>query len=298
MIIQRRTAVDLQPSLLECVFCSPVKFLLSLLYKLGLSLRSASQSRKSRIRILIHAGDLTNSGTVSEIQATIDWIASLPHRHKIAIAGNHDTYLDPRSRVTLSKADQEPSLNWRNIAYLQHDSTTINNGNRSLTIYGAPQIPVCGGPEFAFQYPKGQDAWTGTIPANTDILVTHTPPKYHLDVFSPNLGCEWLLKECWRIQPRLHIFGHIHAGAGRQAVFWDDAQKAYERGMARKGDGFLAELFNPWLWMDVIRLVFYGTAGLLWNRVWGGEQKSTILINAAVMRTDGKLGNDVQVVDI
>lgn len=316
MIISRRSAVYLQPSLLECVLFSPVKFLLSLLYKLSLSLRSTSPSRSSPVRIvcisdthtltyeipegdiLIHAGDLTNAGTVSEIQGTIDWLASLPHRHKVAIAGNHDTYLDPRSRVTLSKADQEPSLNWHNITYLQHDSTTITVANRALHIYGAPQIPSCGGPEFAFQYHKGQDAWTNTIPANVDVLVTHTPPKFHLDVFSPSLGCEWLLKECWRVKPRLHVFGHIHADAGRQVVFWDDAQRAYERGMTRKGEGFLAELFNPWLWMDVAKLLFYGTTGLLWNRVWVGEQRSTVLINAALMKTDGKLGNEVQVIDV
>ncbi|KIK36615.1 hypothetical protein CY34DRAFT_504443 [Suillus luteus UH-Slu-Lm8-n1] len=43
--------------------------------------------------ILIHAGDLTHSGTPRELQATFDWLVSLPHEHKIVIAGNHDTYL-------------------------------------------------------------------------------------------------------------------------------------------------------------------------------------------------------------
>src|SRR5215469_6649139 len=38
--------------------------------------------------VLIHAGDLTNAGTVEEIQTQIDWLASLPHREKIVIAGN------------------------------------------------------------------------------------------------------------------------------------------------------------------------------------------------------------------
>lgn len=83
-------------------------------------------------------------------------------------------------------------------------------------------------------------------------------------------------------------------------MFWDQAQRAYERGMGRKGEGFLAELFNPWLWIDTVWLTFYGATGLLWNRVWGGQQRSTMLVNAALMRMDGSgtLHNDVQVVEI
>ncbi|KAG1900361.1 uncharacterized protein F5891DRAFT_925923, partial [Suillus fuscotomentosus] len=33
--------------------------------------------------ILIHAGDLTHSGTPHELQITFDWLVSLPHEHKI-----------------------------------------------------------------------------------------------------------------------------------------------------------------------------------------------------------------------
>ncbi|HUA15718.1 MAG TPA: metallophosphoesterase [Verrucomicrobiae bacterium] len=40
--------------------------------------------------VLIHAGDLSPSGTDREISDAARWLGSLPHRHKIAIAGNHD----------------------------------------------------------------------------------------------------------------------------------------------------------------------------------------------------------------
>lgn len=56
--------------------------------------------------ILIHAGDLTNTGTPTELQTQINWLHTLPHAHKILIAGNHDTHLDPRSRLTLPPLDQ------------------------------------------------------------------------------------------------------------------------------------------------------------------------------------------------
>lgn len=37
--------------------------------------------------ILIHSGDMTNDGTMEELHAAYDWIAALPHRVKIVIAG-------------------------------------------------------------------------------------------------------------------------------------------------------------------------------------------------------------------
>lgn len=315
-MLLRRSDVFQPPTALERLLGSPVKFLLRLLYKFSLllRLRRSTQNHSAKIvcisdthtqtcsipsgDVLIHAGDLTNAGTLTEIQAQIDWLSSLPHAHKIAIAGNHDTYLDPRSRRTLSGSDQSGLLDWRNIHYLQHDSVTLTLKDHKITVYGAPQIPACGGSNFAFQYPRGQDAWSDTIPPNVDILVTHTPPKYHLDLFSPSLGCEWLLKETWRVRPRLHIFGHIHAGAGKEVVFWDDAQKTYENGMARPGKGFFFEMLNPGLWLDVVKLVIFTAGGVLWDKVWAGEQRTTIMVNAALVTMNGKLENSVQIEEI
>lgn len=45
--------------------------------------------------ILIHAGDMTQSGSFKELQVTLDWLNAQPHPHKIVIAGNHDKLLDP-----------------------------------------------------------------------------------------------------------------------------------------------------------------------------------------------------------
>jgi predicted phosphohydrolase len=254
--------------------------------------------------LLIHAGDLTDGGTIPEIQQALNWLCSLPHKYKVVIAGNHDTYLDPRSRVTLSEADRAGTLDWKGVYYLQHNSITLaftsrQHGVRKINIYGAPQIPQCGGSNFAFQYPRGKDAWTNTIPAHTDILVTHTPPKYHLDLINPSLGCEHLLAEVWRVKPHLHIFGHVHAGAGRKVVRWDGAQKAYESGLARKSRGLIQEALDVFSWISLAKVVVYGAIGFVWNRIWGGETKSTTMINAALMKNNtGRLGNPVQVVDI
>jgi hypothetical protein len=257
--------------------------------------------------ILVHAGDLTNAGTIPDIQRTIDWIAELPHPHKVCIAGNHDTYLDPRTRPSLDEPDRTGSLDWKGIRYLQHSTASItvrkDGYSRTLQVYGAPQIPTCGPPAvFAFQYPPESDAWSGTVPENTNILVTHTPPKTHLDISLPDgMGCPYLLEEVRRVKPMLHVFGHVHWGAGKEIAYWDGSQGAYERGLMRKGGWFMG-LLDVWLWVEVAKVAVYGTKRVVWERVWGGEdalRKATRMVNAAQMHGNtGKLGNKVQYVDI
>ena len=49
------------------------------------------------LRILfcvVHCGDFTNHGSLQEIREFSKWLASLPHRHKIIVPGNHDMLLD------------------------------------------------------------------------------------------------------------------------------------------------------------------------------------------------------------
>ena len=44
--------------------------------------------------VLIHAGDLTNQGSLSELQKSITWLEKAPFECKLVIAGNHDITLD------------------------------------------------------------------------------------------------------------------------------------------------------------------------------------------------------------
>jgi predicted phosphohydrolase len=316
MFFSQRNIWD-PPSLAELIIITPVQLLITTLHRSIGALRSPPSPEQPKIRIvcvsdthtlqhdipdgdvLIHAGDLTNKGNIAELQAQIDWISSLPHQHKVAIAGNHDTYLDPRSRATLPASDRAGSLHWHDIHYLQHSTTTLLCAGRKLTLYGAPQIPKCGGRQFAFQYERERDAWTDTVPADVDVLITHTPPAYHRDLVNPSLGCAFLLREIWRVKPRLHVCGHVHAGAGRETLWWDDAQRAYEAAAARTSRGVLAQVLDVRLWADAVAVVVFGLRGLVWDRIWRGEQKRTTLVNAALMYNNtGVLGNAVQVIDI
>merc|ERR1712137_542435 len=47
--------------------------------------------------ILIHAGDFTNTGLITEVEDFNHFLGKLPHKHKIVIAGNHDLTLDAKS---------------------------------------------------------------------------------------------------------------------------------------------------------------------------------------------------------
>ena len=305
-------------SYLHDFLTQPTSFLARLLYTLLLAVRQLPRPSFPPIRVvcisdthtqtrpipdgdlLIHAGDLCNVGNPAELNAQIAWLASLPHKHKIVIAGNHDAFLDPRSRRTLSKQDRSGNVDWRGVQYLQHSSTTLAFPGRTLKIYGAPQVPELGGPEHAFQYARGQDAWTETIPADSDVVVTHTPPKWHRDL-QAGLGCEWLLKEIGRTRPRLHVCAHIHDDRGVEVLWWDGAQRAYER-IRERGDWENTWcLVDPRNWLDMALMMAGSVKALLWRAVWGGKDKGrgTICVNAALMKNStGKLDHEPIVVNI
>lgn len=63
----------------------------------------------------------------------------------------------------------------------------------------------------------GSKRYWAQIPYNLDVLITHGPPFRILDQTAPgdaHLGCEELLKAVEEKKPKLHLFGHIHGGAG------------------------------------------------------------------------------------
>ncbi|KAK5624285.1 hypothetical protein RRF57_000001 [Xylaria bambusicola] len=182
--------------------------------------------------ILIHAGDLTQSGSLEELQATISWLRDQTHQFKIVIAGNHDILLDPsKDDEHGNAATVRQKIEWGNIRYLQDSSTTVILRERQLKIYGSPKSPRHG--NWAFQYARETDIWKHTVPNDTDILITHGPPRAHLDLTT--LGCPHLLRELWRVHPSLHVFGHVHEGYGHEWIQFDSLQAAYERAMLAGG---------------------------------------------------------------
>ncbi|XTI87163.1 phosphoric ester hydrolase-like protein [Cenococcum geophilum] len=180
---------------------SPLKYTTRALYHILSALRAPVKLTNNTIRIicisdtynstplvpngdvLIHAGDLTENSTLLELQAHIDRLSSLLYTHKVVIAGNHDTYLDPQSRAALFLEDR--------INYLQSTSLTLtfpSHDNRVLN--------------------------TNTIPSDTNILITHSPPRnYHYNPRALPLG---RMKPC------------------REYAGWDAGQAAYDRAAIKR----------------------------------------------------------------
>lgn len=178
--------------------------------------------------ILIHAGDLTQSGSLSEMQTALAWLRSQPHPHKFVTAGNHDLLLDP----SWDPAGTRRRLNWGDIIYLEDSIASVTVRGRNLRVFGSPRSPRHG--NWAFQYARTEDVWAETIPENVDVLVTHGAPAGHLDGW-PSLGCGNLLRALWRVRPVLHVFGHIHDGYGVEEVEFGRLQQSYEQVLMHGG---------------------------------------------------------------
>lgn len=161
--------------------------------------------------VLIHAGDFMTTGMLEkEIIDFEDWLISLPHEHKIFIAGNHDRWM----QMKISK----DILSGKNI-YLE-DSKHIIQGVR---FYGSPWTPTF--LSWAFMQDRGPQIkrYWDNIPNDTDVLITHGPPKGILD-HVPSVGyqgCNDLMNKVCEINPKAHIFGHIHCAAGQEEITID-----------------------------------------------------------------------------
>ncbi len=106
--------------------------------------------------------------------------------------------------------------------YLQDSGCEIDG----VKFWGSPWQPEFN--DWHFNLSRGEPLarkWR-LIPDDTDVLITHGPPHGILDECpewisgwgrtrgTVHVGCEELAKALERVQPKVHIFGHIHEGAG------------------------------------------------------------------------------------
>ena len=144
--------------------------------------------------IVIHSGDFTMNGSEQEALDFLNWFCDLPYPQKIFICGNHDECL---YGATIDGLDG-------NVHYLCNSGIEIEG----LKFYGVPMF-------MGDCISDRQIKHYANIPDDTDILITHTPPFGILD-FDDNInyGSEELLSRISVVQPRLHLFGHIHSQHG------------------------------------------------------------------------------------
>lgn len=154
--------------------------------------------------ILIHAGDFSNWGDTESVERFNFWLGTLPHPHKIVIAGNHD--------FCFEREPEKAQALLTNGTYLQDESILIEG----IRFCGSPWQPWFH--NWAFNLQRGEEirAKWDLIPEDTDVLITHGPPYGFGDQThrGERVGCEDLLEVVRRIGPRYHIFGHIHEAYG------------------------------------------------------------------------------------
>ena len=175
------------------------------------------------VDLVIFSGDCSNPRdpytNEPEVRAFIDWYSDLPIKHKVFVAGNHDTSIE---RGLVTKDD----FSKNGIHYLENTSVEIEG----LKIFGSPYTPSFNNWAFMKARPKLDRVWNKAIPDDSDIVVVHGPPKGVLDLsYDRNgklefCGDKSLMNKLKIVEPKFMMFGHIHnnediVNAGTRKVY-------------------------------------------------------------------------------
>lgn len=162
--------------------------------------------------ILVIAGDLTKNNTREQYVVFLDWLSKQPYTHKILIAGNHDGFIEGYPEEWKAML-ADPSVH-----YLQDSGVEV----KGMRFWGSPWTPIFYDWHFMLPEKKLAAKWQ-LIPDNTDILVTHGPPRLWLDrtTSGEKVGSTTLLERVEEICPQYHIFGHIHEGYGKETCLYE-----------------------------------------------------------------------------
>ena len=167
--------------------------------------------------ILIHCGDFSSGGQPIAVERFLKWYNKQPHPHKILLAGNHDISFqkNPEWKVSiLNKLYLQDS----NHHYLENSGIEIEG----IKFFGSPYTPKFF--NWVFMYKRRSNEaykiWRA-VPSNTDVIISHGPPKEVLDKCNNHVpphpdraGCEVMRKIIRKIKPKYCLFGHIHEGYG------------------------------------------------------------------------------------
>jgi Icc-related predicted phosphoesterase len=170
--------------------------------------------------ILIHAGDFSHRGKLSEVANFAEWLAEQPAKHKVVIAGNHERTFD----TNMGEFDATCRGIFKRsmgIHYLEDTGIELEG----LKIWGTPWTPrFC---DWAFNgtrvidepFERGVTLTEryNLIPNSIDILICHGPPYNLLDETcrGDHPGSDEMLTVMARLDDlKLFVCGHIHEGRG------------------------------------------------------------------------------------
>jgi Icc-related predicted phosphoesterase len=162
--------------------------------------------------MLIVAGDLVGHSTREAYIYFDEWIGNQDYRFKVVIAGNHDTFIK--------------GFEFKNCTYLEDSGCEFEG----LKIWGSPWTAWFHGinPRCKAFTKHSDDSlakkWA-MIPKDTNILITHMPPKCMFDKISrakededPHVGSSSLRNVVSSTEYKnlkLCVWGHIHEEGGQ-----------------------------------------------------------------------------------
>jgi len=168
--------------------------------------------------VIVHTGDFMSSGwDKTQYIPFLTWFNSLPHKHKIFIAGNHDRFAEMYNEEFRNDVK---SLD--NVTYLQDNACEIEG----VKFYGSPWTKHFH--NWAFNMPEensryeffAENLWK-KIPSDTNVLLTHGQP-YKINDKAPDgydTGCKYLLERIKELPAlKLYVGGHIHCEHGVKEI--------------------------------------------------------------------------------
>ena len=190
-----------------------------------------NELRTPPVDLLIHSGDHTGHGSRDEWVLAMRWLGRQQAGLIVTTPGNHDFFTQDEPDEARQIAQESGVL------LLIDEECLIPEMADGLRIYGSPWQPWFH--DWAYNFPEN-DIHTGynvaettwaKIPEHTDILITHGPPyglhdaigQKHYPEWDDRVGCRKLLERIQIVQPRLHVFGHIHEGYGLTDHHWSES---------------------------------------------------------------------------
>lgn len=180
--------------------------------------------------LLISAGDYSFKGEKHMVEDFHKWLNKQEAGYVISVQGNHELWVEQNFEQAKDIAEKAcPGVHFIG------DGQAVNI--EGFNIYGSAITPWF----YNWAWNRTRGDVTGThyfsgkvksalpikqewdkIPDNTNILVTHGPPKGILDMVTfvddtpkERVGCDDLMNRILQLpELKLHVFGHIHCGAG------------------------------------------------------------------------------------